>query len=189
MSDNVNRWYEEYMKKHIKVDSILSKPRAGWTTFRLGDSEYELSYLQDIPCLWLDAAIYGNRTGMPYVVLGDCEQGFMYCVVIGYNIHIFYEDRYQTSYIIDKDFAEIIMEDISRDLDAWAEWTCSCGRGREDDIPQIKKQLQSKMDTYRSISEERIRQYEEQIHHSNEISTKTEDDEEFIFEIDPEESF
>ena len=160
---NANKHIKEYMKKKIPVDSMLSKPEAGWTIFRLGDTEYKLSYLQDIPCLWLDAMIYGNRTEMPYVVFGECEPGFMYCVVIGCDIHIFYEDRYKASYVLDRNFAEIIMNDISRDLDAWAEWTCSCGRGSREDIPEIKIQLQSKMNTLRALFEEKKKKTRERI--------------------------
>ena len=156
MDKNINL-IEEHLKRQIKVDSVLSDPRNGWSTFRIGDTEYELSYLRELPNTWLDAAIYGYTTGAPYIVYGECEPFTMYCVVIDYNIHVFYEHIYEASYVIDKNFAEIIISDISRDIDGWAEWVCSCGRRRKEDIPKMKKQLQSKIDALRLIIEENRR--------------------------------
>ena len=46
---------------------MLSKPNAGWTDFSLGGKTYYLSYLNDIPFVWLYYAIHGLKTMSPFV--------------------------------------------------------------------------------------------------------------------------
>ena len=38
MSEINNRYIENYIKKEIDIDTVLSKPENGWTTFRIGNS-------------------------------------------------------------------------------------------------------------------------------------------------------
>ena len=54
---------------------MLTKPQHGWTDFSLGESSYSLSYLSNIPMDWLDRAIFGLQTLMPFEVYGYCEPG------------------------------------------------------------------------------------------------------------------
>lgn len=52
---------------------MLTKPHAGWSDFQLnGTSLYGLSYLDDIAFEWLEQAIHGLETMLPF-----CVKGFM----------------------------------------------------------------------------------------------------------------
>ncbi len=158
MNETVDKYLQEYLDRQVNVDSVLSRPKNGWTTFRIGKTEFKLSYMTDLPVCWLDTMI--RDFGEPYVVSCDCEPWMMDCIVNSNNIHIFYNDRYVASYVIDKDFTRIIMKDIADEHDAWAEWSHdSWTDGR--DITEIKEDLQSKLDKLESLYEERDRQREE----------------------------
>ena len=54
---------------------MLSKPQHGWTYFSLSESSYSLSYLSNIPLEWLERAIVGLETLLPFEVYGYCEPG------------------------------------------------------------------------------------------------------------------
>ena len=50
---------------------MLTKPYYGWTDFSLeGTSVYGLSYLDDIAFEWLDQAIHGLETMLPFLCQG-----------------------------------------------------------------------------------------------------------------------
>ncbi len=185
----IKDFLKEYQDKQVSVDSILSKPVGGWTIFRIGNSEYKLSYMTDLPSIWLDTMI--RDFGYSYVVSGDCEPEKMDCVVNGRNIHIFFSNRYIASYIIDKDFTKVIMNDIAENLEGWAEWS----RYYSDDFKELletKKELQSKLDKLNSLYSEEARRNKEfwrKIEENN-LRIETEQAEQKqseIIEIEPEE--
>ena len=65
---------------------MLTKPYYGWTDFSLeGTSVYGLSYLDDIAFEWLDQAIHGLETMLPFCVKGFLEPGRMLCTVSFWN--------------------------------------------------------------------------------------------------------
>ena len=75
---------------------MLSKPQHGWTDFTLGDLSYSLSYLTNLPLEWLDRAIFGMETFLPFEIYGHCEPGRMVCKVDFSECHIFFEnDKHQ----------------------------------------------------------------------------------------------
>ena len=72
---------------------MLSKPQYGWTEFCLsGTSTYQLSYLDDIAFDWIDQAIHGLRTMLPFCVKGFLEPNRFLCVVSYWNCHIIVEN-------------------------------------------------------------------------------------------------
>ena len=53
---------------------MLTKPVNGWSDFQLDHtSVYGLSYLDDIAFEWIDQAIHGLETMMPFCVKGFLE--------------------------------------------------------------------------------------------------------------------
>ena len=169
MSEINNRYTENYIKKEIDIDTVLSKPENGWTTFRIGYSKYELSYLTDLPEVWLDTMI-SNFKG-PYVLTCECEPGELTCVVMqgmGY-VHLFFDDRYQTSYIVKKDFTKIVMNDIEQNLNAWAEWTNGYWLW-EKDPAEIKRGLTERIERLKCLykeDERKSREFRQKIEQEN----------------------
>ena len=113
--------------------NMLSKPDAGWSNFSLCEKEFFLSYLTNIPFEWLDQAIHGLETLLPFTVHGFCEPGRMLCTVSYWNCHIIFEDEDRAAlckedaewYIAHTsmlDFCQKLYDDISRDIEAWARW-------------------------------------------------------------------
>lgn len=113
---------------------MLSKPEAGWSNFSLCENSFSLSYLTNIPHEWLDQAIHGLETLLPFTVHGVCEPGRMICTVSYWNCHIIFEDEdrnvlcketaeWHVAHISMLDFCKKLYDDISRDIDAWAQWT------------------------------------------------------------------
>lgn len=112
---------------------MLSKPKAGWTDFCLGEKSYPLSYLDDIPIEWLEQAIHGLETRSPFVVHGFCEPGRVLCLVSYWNCHIIFEDddraellpsdtQWEYAHISMLEFCKLLHADISVNLDEWSEW-------------------------------------------------------------------
>lgn len=112
---------------------MLSKPDAGWSDFSLGGKTYYLSYLTDIPFVWLYHAIHGLKTMSPFVVHGVCEPGRVLCLVSYWNCHVIFEDegrkelnpcemQWEFAHINMLDFCKALHADISQNLDAWSEW-------------------------------------------------------------------
>ena len=70
----IKDFLKEYQDKQVSVDSILSKPVGGWTIFRIGNAEYKLSYMTDLPSIWLDTMI--RDFGYSYVVFWNFFMGY-----------------------------------------------------------------------------------------------------------------
>lgn len=52
---------------------MLSKPKDGWTTVKIGEFESEASYLVDIPFNWLNACLTGLTNKVPITLFIDEE--------------------------------------------------------------------------------------------------------------------
>ena len=130
---------------------MLSKPQHGWTVFSLGESCYSLSYLSNIPLEWLERAIFGLETLLPFAVYGYCEPGKMVCTVDFSECRIIFEDdkhhkrdsSFETVPVHMLDFCKTLHEDISNHIDDWQKWGFS--------YHVTKKDLQSRLDRLQKL--------------------------------------
>lgn len=132
---------------------MLTKPRNGWTTFSLdGTSKYELSYLDDIAFEWLDQAIHGLETMLPFCVKGFLEPSRFLCTVSFWNCHVVIENderlpltgndvKNEYSHTSMLEFCRFLYDDISLDIDGWASFMDYC----EDDPEEKKQRLLQKL--------------------------------------------
>ncbi len=131
---------------------MLSAPEYGWTTFKLGTHEYRLSYLTTVADEWIREAIHGLETLAPFTVHGFLEPWRMICTVSYWNAHIFIEDDDNVELDVSKlnhevvhikmiDFCKQLYEDISRDIDKWADWDMS----EDANLEKNKKELLEKL--------------------------------------------
>jgi len=119
---------------------MLSKPQHGWTCFTLGDYAYYLSYLSNVPMDWLDRAIFGLETLLPFEVYGYCEPGRMVCTVGFSECRIIFEDdkrhkddsSFEIVPINMLDFCKKLHEDFSAYIDDWTQWNVSYKLTKED---------------------------------------------------------
>lgn len=110
---------------------MLTKPKYGWTDFQLdGTSIYGLSDLDDIAFEWLQQAIHGLETLLPFCVKGFMEPNRFLCVVSYWNCYIVceFDDRFpieekdikhEYSHISMLQFCELLYNDIEANLDEW----------------------------------------------------------------------
>jgi len=120
--------------------SMLSKPQHGWTVFSLGESNYFLSYLSNIPLEWLERAIFGLETLLPFEVYGYCEPGKMVCTVDFWECRIVFEDDkhhkkdsyFEIAPVHMLDFCKTLHEDISAHIEDWAKWNASYNLTKEE---------------------------------------------------------
>ncbi|MBQ9880937.1 MAG: hypothetical protein IJM45_10960 [Clostridia bacterium] len=110
---------------------MLSVPKAGWTTFKINDSnEYMLSYLTDVPFDWLTHAIHGLETMDVFAVHGNCEPGRMVCTISHWSCYVLFEDEdpnpkcdcFSQINLSMIDFCRNLYTDILNYLDAWVHW-------------------------------------------------------------------
>ena len=119
---------------------MLSKPQNGWTVFSLGESCYSLSYLSNIPLEWLERAIFGLETLLPFEVYGHCEPGKMVCTVDFSECRIVFEDDkhhkkdsyFEIAPVHMLDFCKTLHEDISAHIEDWAKWNSSYNSSKEE---------------------------------------------------------
>ena len=125
---------------------MLSKPQHGWTEFSLGETCYSMSYLTNIPFDWLDRAIFGLETLLPFEIYGRCEPGRMVCTVDFWECRIIFEDdkhrKVDSSLEIVPvnmlNFCQKLHKDISNHIDDWQKWSSS--------YLVMKEDLQSRLD-------------------------------------------
>lgn len=132
---------------------MLSKPKYGWSDFQLeGTTVYSLSYLDDIAFEWLEQAIHGLETLMPFCVKGFMEPDRFLCLVSYWNCHIIceYDEReplaeeeivHEVSHTSMLQFCQQLYDDISKSIDEWvafADYRYSkfVNRKRKDDLPK-----------------------------------------------------
>lgn len=149
--------------KNEKEDrSMLSKPVYGWSDFQLdGTSVYALSYLTDIAMNWLDQAIHGLETRMPFCVKGNLEPNRFLCIVSYWNCYILCEDidryplnkekiSYELSHTSMLQFCKILYQDIYQNLSEWISFLDN----EDDDLENRKKVLCQKLkDLHELISQ------------------------------------
>lgn len=132
---------------------MLSKPEVGWSDFQLeGTSVYGLSYLDDIAFEWLEQAIHGLETLMPFCVKGFMEPDRFLCLVSYWNCHIIceYDEReplaeeeivHEVSHTGMLQFCQQLHDDIGKNIDEWVGfadymYSTSENRKRKDDLVQ-----------------------------------------------------
>lgn len=110
---------------------MLTRPVHGWSEFQLeGTSVYELSYLDDIAFEWVEQAIHGLETLLPFCVKGFLEPNRFLCTVSYWNCHIICEDEdsdpldpedmtYEFSHTNMLQFCQFLYEDIRQNLEEW----------------------------------------------------------------------
>ena len=140
---------------------MLSKPEHGWTVFSLSENNYSLSYLSNIPLEWVERAIFGLQTQLPFEVYGYYEPGRMVCTVSLSECCIYFEDdqhkKEESSFEIIPiqmlDFCKILYKDISAYIDDWSKWNSSYKMTKEDiqtRLDRLQKLIRIKQNDSRS---------------------------------------
>ena len=125
---------------------MLSKPKDGWTTVKIGEFESEASYLVDIPFDWLNVCLTGLTNKVPITLFID-EEGSEAFIVSYYDVTHVIIDRDDVSECItyrNIDFMDItkaIIEDIKLSFEDWVQW--SPYEDAEEDYKKRKMQLKS----------------------------------------------
>jgi len=123
---------------------MLSKPKYGWTEFKLGDFKSRASYLTNIPQDCIDAFIYGLKNHKPITIFFDAEGYEFYLVSDYYSSYIILDDEETTVYYINKGIKEIakkFVHDIERNYEAWQLWDFPCDVKRDYDLSELKNLL------------------------------------------------
>ena len=134
---------------------MLSKPQHGWTEFSLGAIYYSISYLTNVPLDWLERAIFGLETLLPFEVYGYCEPGRMVCAVDFSECRIIFENNARNKQnsscevipINMLDFCKKLHEDITDHMDDWHKWNPSYSLTKEEllsRLDRLKKLIQVK---------------------------------------------
>ena len=142
---------------------MLSKPIHGWSDFQLeGTFVYQLSYLDAIAFKWVDQAIHGLETMLPFCVKGFMEPDRFLCVVSYWNCHIINEDdhrypleegdvAYEISHTSMLQFCQYLYEDISENIDEWASFVDY----RKTDTNAKKEELKRKLVYLKELIDQR----------------------------------
>lgn len=132
---------------------MLTKPINGWSDFQLeGTSIYGLSYLDDIAFEWIEQAIHGLETLMPFCVKGFLEPNRFLCTVSYWNCHIVCEDDErepldmedvinEISHTSMLRFCQYLYDDISQNIDEWVSFVDY----QDIDIAKRKEDLEQKL--------------------------------------------
>lgn len=142
---------------------MLTKPHNGWSDFQLnGTSLYELSYIDDIAFEWVEQAIHGLETMLPFCVKGFMEPGRFLCVVSYWNCHIICEDDERNQ--LDKedidieyshtsmlDFCKYLYNDIKANMHEWVTFVDY----REEDWTEKRKVLESRLERLKELISEK----------------------------------
>ncbi|MBC8585405.1 hypothetical protein [Youxingia wuxianensis] len=142
---------------------MLTKPIYGWSDFHLeGTSTYGLSYIDDIAFEWVDQAINGLETMLPFCVKGFLEPNRFLCTVSYWNCHIVCED--EERYPLNKEdvinefshtsmlqFCQYLYDDISQNINEWVSFI-----DYEDiDVAKRNKDLAQKLVRLKKLIAER----------------------------------
>lgn len=106
---------------------MLSEPKSGWSTFHMdGTQLYSLSYLDDIAFEWIDQAIHGLETLLPFCVKGFMEPTRFLCLVSYGECLIISEDEDRNEASVEEsvkismlEFCRELYNDISKSIDGW----------------------------------------------------------------------
>ena len=149
---------------------MLSIPDAGWTDFKLKDKSYALSYLTALPFDWLNQAIHGLETMLPFTVHGFSEPGRMLCTVGYWNCYVVFSD--DEAYEVDAEdvraeyinknmieFCEELQRDISENIDEWCKWFTDYDAETEEEeqsfYANIKSQLEELLEKLAALIREK----------------------------------
>lgn len=148
---------------------MLTKPINGWSDFQLENTSlYGLSYLDDIAFEWVEQAIHGLETMLPFCVKGFLEPYRFLCTVSYWNCHIICEndERYplrdadvsmEYSHTNMLKFCEYLYNDIKQNLD---EWVSFIDYGKID-VQQRREQLTQKLARLKELIAEKAEYFEE----------------------------
>lgn len=148
---------------------MLTKPKHGWTDFHLeGMGTYGLSYLDDIPFEWLEQAIHGLETMLPFCVKGFLEPYRLLCMVSYWNCYVIIENENRVepeegqvgcgySFVSMLEFCKRLHRDISADLDGWASFVDYM----EEDAQQKKQLLVQQLQRLQQLIELRETAFDE----------------------------
>ena len=108
---------------------MISNPKHGWCTFKIGDFVGTPSYLTDVPVDLLDAFIDYNAKGYG-VAIFDEEGSTFTLVLTRYNWGVFIIEEKDEAVLHDfsdmniDDLQKELLEDIDKDLIGWTEFMC-----------------------------------------------------------------
>lgn len=141
---------------------MLAKPQAGWCDFRLdGTSLYGLSYLDDIAFEWVEQAIHGLETMLPFCVKGYMEPGRFLCIVSYWNCHIICEKderwelkngdiRHEYSHTSMLEFCKKMYDDVKSNLDDWVGFWCRDNIGGAE-LKEKRRNLEEKLERLKDL--------------------------------------
>lgn len=139
---------------------MISKPKHGWCSFRLGDFTGSPSYLTDVPVDLLDAFINYHKIGYGVAVFD--EEGCSFTLVMTqYNSSIYIieeKDSAVLHYISDlriEDLKEELINDIEQDIDGWVNFEFYCS---DDEIAAHEETIMQKLEELKGMT------YESSIH-------------------------
>ena len=142
---------------------MLTKPLHGSTDFSLeGTASYGLSYLDDIAFEWVEQAIHGLETLLPFCVKGFLEPGRLICNVSYWNCYIIIEsdERYplqkeNIAYIYSHtsmlEFCKYLYMDISNYIDEWVSFVDYC----DDNLEEKRQKLISQIEKLKRLIDEK----------------------------------
>ena len=128
---------------------MLGKPNAGWADLKIGNFTACVSYLTNVPCDLIKAFSDFIQNGVG-VASFDCEP-YQFDVIFSYTmsggvlglVYVVDSDKKLVCENINViDLAKEFVEDIKRDIDAWATWF-----GYEDDFAKIDMEFKKKIQT------------------------------------------
>ena len=107
---------------------MLSTPKYGWATIKIGDWHDRCSYLDDVPLLLLDCFEAITRENKPAAIKFDAE-GYEYTIVFDWMYAHIITDCFEnvgftyTSIKIDVvDLAKELVNDIKNNIDEWVDF-------------------------------------------------------------------
>lgn len=152
---------------------MLTKPEDGWTEFHLDETyTYPLSYLDDLAFEWLDQAIHGLKTMLPFCVKGFMEPDRFLCVVSFWNCHIICEpdgrerpEDWRLSQLCSHtsmlEFCEALYEDLSAHQEEWVNFQYYRDYDA-DTLEQRREALAAQLAQLRELIERRRRYFDQE---------------------------
>lgn len=117
---------------------MISNPRYGWCSFKLGDFKGSPSYLTDVPVDLLNAFIDYYTKGYGVAVF-DQEGSYFTLVMSVYNWGVFIIEEKDSVVLHDlcyfhvDDLKEELIRDIEKDMNGWSDFII------DDDTEEIKQ--------------------------------------------------
>ena len=118
-----------------------------------------------MPCDWLKEAIRGLEKNQPFVVYGLCEPEYIFCTATENFCYLAYTDDFSFSQPVDfvsisyvsvtmKDFCQMLRDDISKNIDAWVDWTYNSYLDEEISAEEmVEEKLKKKNELQRLLNQ------------------------------------